>query len=1064
MTLIYRQFCEEECILYSADLNLKTNLIAGGTVFRTILIWKNLDQDINQEQQPQVQQKVLYKLEGHAGVLFDVRFLTDSIVASVSDDRSLRIWKLDLENVGQYQQVCEYYGHRSRVWRLDELGYDGMLVTVSEDATCRLWEKFDIESQEHKIVNRSIETLKGHQGKNIRALTCYEGMIATGGDDGAVKIWNAKDIMLQKQQNEQNSQTQVHRFNIEKPSPKVLPIVQEEAKLQEPVPVQEESKVEETQDGQDQTEQNIAKKKKKSAPKPKPEDIVNQIRAIDILEITQSDKIDSQNSSTMPIVITGTNKGTITAFESKSQVETLQYTLYQDSLHLNIQDIQVLQISGQNIVAVSIGEGTILVFNAKRGVEQEKIQLELIEEIKASDIKILNLFLFEESNQGQEQSSQFSLIGTNGRAELLKFTFIYQPESQQFNNSNALAQKFKVAIKTQFICLQYIQNRNVFVTGDSKGNLFLFDTTHKPQQLQSTEEVKIHDKNLQVEQDQSEEQKIDKSEEQFIMNYQQLKAHKNERVLSIYYDHEKQNLYSTSKDNYINMYSFDNHKQIQKTQSIKEEDLNIIYNINMMNQKMVLLGYYGNFAYIWNKQENMQIFSIDTKGGNRPMKLKVQNGQHISEQQYGRHFIYAYSFGDCLTLCNNWLFSNDLEHQIPVENQFTIKDSLHGREILAACGFSLSQNKSIVLTGSEDSFLKVSEYDSNTQALNIAQTFSNHVASIRTIAKAKIHSEEQKAGIKQYIVLSAGSRMQANVFQVTIKEQNFEMSHICNFIRSSEQDEEQDFRINSSCVINKSLTQNHISTGDSNHLKLLTLCAFGNSNGDLQVFTVNYKKCRLEDLYKIQLASSILSMKRVKLNDDQYLIICGLSNGDIYVLAVDFIKNNETQEIETHIQPHAELNRVHDFGVNTLDAIYDKDSNELLIVSGGDDQQISVIKMKRQAADLEQNSQTPKTNYLFTIASKLKQYAHSSCIKGVVITQQSPSEYKIVSSSYDQRYREQVLNKNEEDLTKLSQSRVVRHCMSDMNGICKISNYQGLPNSPDQIVLVGQGLAIFQTQ
>lgn len=39
MTLLNRTFCEEECILYSADLNLNTNLIAGGTVFRSILIW-----------------------------------------------------------------------------------------------------------------------------------------------------------------------------------------------------------------------------------------------------------------------------------------------------------------------------------------------------------------------------------------------------------------------------------------------------------------------------------------------------------------------------------------------------------------------------------------------------------------------------------------------------------------------------------------------------------------------------------------------------------------------------------------------------------------------------------------------------------------------------------------------------------------------------------------------------------------------------------------------------------------------------------------------------------------
>ena len=37
--LCKRQFCTEECILYSADYNEETQLVAAGTVFRTVLIW-----------------------------------------------------------------------------------------------------------------------------------------------------------------------------------------------------------------------------------------------------------------------------------------------------------------------------------------------------------------------------------------------------------------------------------------------------------------------------------------------------------------------------------------------------------------------------------------------------------------------------------------------------------------------------------------------------------------------------------------------------------------------------------------------------------------------------------------------------------------------------------------------------------------------------------------------------------------------------------------------------------------------------------------------------------------
>jgi WD40 repeat protein len=75
-----------------------------------------------------------------------------------------------------------------------------MIATVSEDATCKIWEiPNDLEEvKETKVFNRSIETLKGHMGRNIRALTCHQGLVATGGDDGAIKVWNAVEIINKK--------------------------------------------------------------------------------------------------------------------------------------------------------------------------------------------------------------------------------------------------------------------------------------------------------------------------------------------------------------------------------------------------------------------------------------------------------------------------------------------------------------------------------------------------------------------------------------------------------------------------------------------------------------------------------------------------------------------------------------------------------------------------------------------------------------------------------------------------------------------------------------------------
>jgi len=60
--MIVRTFCEDECILYASDF--RDDLVAAGTVFRQILLWEYKTG------------KIRWKLEGHTGVIFDVKFLS----------------------------------------------------------------------------------------------------------------------------------------------------------------------------------------------------------------------------------------------------------------------------------------------------------------------------------------------------------------------------------------------------------------------------------------------------------------------------------------------------------------------------------------------------------------------------------------------------------------------------------------------------------------------------------------------------------------------------------------------------------------------------------------------------------------------------------------------------------------------------------------------------------------------------------------------------------------------------------------------------------------------------
>jgi hypothetical protein len=76
---------------------------------------------------------------------------------------------------------------------------------------------------------------------------------------------------------------------------------------------------------------------------------------------------------------------------------------------------------------------------------------------------------------------------------------------------------------------------------------------------------------------------------------------------------------------------------------------------------------------------------------------------------FGKVFIFAYAFGDKLVVHDSWVHDGALQ-QMEEEQSFALEDSLHGREILAASVIGLANGKELVVTGSEDTFIKASEY------------------------------------------------------------------------------------------------------------------------------------------------------------------------------------------------------------------------------------------------------------------------------------------------------------------------------------------------------------------
>ena len=71
--------------------------LACGTVFNEVLLWKVSDTQNSQDKVP-----VRTRLCGHDGVIFSVRYNQErELLCSVSDDRSIKVWKAVFMNNGR---------------------------------------------------------------------------------------------------------------------------------------------------------------------------------------------------------------------------------------------------------------------------------------------------------------------------------------------------------------------------------------------------------------------------------------------------------------------------------------------------------------------------------------------------------------------------------------------------------------------------------------------------------------------------------------------------------------------------------------------------------------------------------------------------------------------------------------------------------------------------------------------------------------------------------------------------------------------------------------------------
>ncbi|XP_075794511.1 tRNA (34-2'-O)-methyltransferase regulator WDR6 isoform X2 [Pelodiscus sinensis] len=175
--------CEEKCILYSAYLagdSWDQLAVVAGTVFNQLVVWRVADGDDDEARiKPQ------RRISGHDGVIFSISYLkSKGILASASDDRSIRVW-----DIGDLHAPCDpvrcllvCYGHQSRVWSVRLLS--DCLISIGEDSACIVW----------NYSGEIVQSFRGHKGRSIRAVAVHEarGWVATGGADTGVRLWHMR--------------------------------------------------------------------------------------------------------------------------------------------------------------------------------------------------------------------------------------------------------------------------------------------------------------------------------------------------------------------------------------------------------------------------------------------------------------------------------------------------------------------------------------------------------------------------------------------------------------------------------------------------------------------------------------------------------------------------------------------------------------------------------------------------------------------------------------------------------------------------------------------------------
>ena len=199
--------CDAGGVLYSMALTVHDGSVwvASGAAFLDIVLWRV---EAAHLLAPPPTTTTLATptavLAGHTGSIHRLVWApSGDAVASASDDRSVRVWRVGRGCGGTDDTppspIAVFAGHGARVWDVTFLGSDlepatpaappAYAVSACEDGAARVWAV--APPAPHPTA-----TLRGHTGRGVwRVAAAPGGTIITAGADGAALAWRAADFV-----------------------------------------------------------------------------------------------------------------------------------------------------------------------------------------------------------------------------------------------------------------------------------------------------------------------------------------------------------------------------------------------------------------------------------------------------------------------------------------------------------------------------------------------------------------------------------------------------------------------------------------------------------------------------------------------------------------------------------------------------------------------------------------------------------------------------------------------------------------------------------------------------